>query len=93
MKEKLSACYAALSSDVDNEVPRAELEVLKVELIPLNIPEGETPRSKCWKVTVAPEFAAHMARGEAYPQAWSWRKWHPGPRTPQGKTSAADGRA
>ena len=93
VKEKLSACYAALSSGVENEVPRTEFKVLKVELIPLNIPEGETPRSKCWKVTVAPEFAAHMARGEAYPQAWSWRKWHPGPRTPKGKTSAADGRA
>ena len=93
VKEKLCACYAALSSDVDNEVPRAELKVLKVEQIRLTIPEGETPRSKCWKVTVEPEFAAHMARGEAYPQAWSWRKWHPGPRTPRGKTSAADGRA
>ena len=93
VKDKLRACYAALGSDDESEVPRAELKVLKIEQIKLKIPEGETPRSKCWKVTVAPEFALHMTRGEAYPQAWGWRKWHSGPRTPQGNTSAADGRA
>ena len=92
VKEKLCACYAALSSE-DDVVPRAELKVLKVENIPLKIPQGETPRSRCWKVTVAPEFEEHMARGEAYPQAWGWRKWNPGPRTFPGTSSAADGRA
>ena len=90
VKEKLSACYAALNAE--NDVSK-KFEVLKVVEIPLKIPQGETPRSKCWKVTVAPEFAEHMSRGEAYPQAWGWRKWHPGPRAATGKTSAVDGGA
>ena len=95
VKEKLGACYAALKSNAENEndLPGEELKVLKVDLIPLKIPVGETPRSKCWKVTVAPEFAVHMARAEAYPQAWGWRRWNPGPRAAPGKTSAVDGGA
>ena len=94
VKEKLSACYAALNATAENNVLKGFEEVLKVEEIPLRIPQGEKPRSKCWKVTVSAEFAEHMSRGEAYPQAWSWRKWHPGPRTAAtGKSSAVDGGA
>ena len=60
-----------------------ELVVLKVEHIPIKIPQGEERRSKCWKVTVGPEFVEHMAKDEAYPAAWGWRKWSRGPRVLQ----------
>ena len=56
------------------------LEVLSVVEVKLKIPPGETPRHRCWKVTVPPEYSAHMAKAEAYPSAWSWRKWNNGPR-------------
>ena len=59
--------------------------VLKVEEIPIRIPNGEARRSRCWKVTVPPEFGVHMAKGEAYPAAWCWRKWNRGPQGSQGR--------
>ena len=76
VKEKLAQCAAAVQVGKD-EVK--ELKILKVVHIPLKIPAGELPRSRCWKVQVEPEWAEHMASSEAYPAAWGWRKWQPGP--------------
>ena len=79
VKEKLVQCARAIR-EADEE---KELVIVGVEHIKLNIPVGETPRSKCWKVTVSPEWADHMLKGEAYPAAWGWRKWNQGPRRAQ----------
>ena len=76
VKEKLAQCATAIT--VEGEEPK-ELKILKVEHIPLKIPNGEVPRSRCWKVQVEPEWEAHMMSSAAYPAAWCWRKWHPGP--------------
>ena len=83
VKEKLVECAAAIAKDPGQENVK-ELVVLKVEHIPIKIPQGEERRSRCWKVTLGPEFADHMARDEAYPAAWGWRKWNRGPRASQG---------
>ena len=56
-----------------------QLEIASIEHIVIKIPQGEVPRSKCWKVTVPAKFREHMARGEAYPAVWRWRKWSRGP--------------
>ena len=76
VKEKLILCASALGEQVQEGVA---LEILKVVHIPLNIPQGEVPRSRCWKVTVPCQFADHMVKNEAYPAAWGWRKWNWGP--------------
>ena len=75
VKEKLTQCASAVSV-VEGEAN--QLKILKVEHIPLKIPQGEVPRSKCWKVQVEPSWAEHMMSSEAYPAAWGWRKWQPG---------------
>ena len=67
VKEKLLLCGEA-----------QKLEILKVEHIPLKIPSGETPRSRCWKVTVAPQWAEYMQTSVAYPASWGWRRWNRG---------------
>ncbi len=51
---------------------KPELEVMKVEQILVKIPEGEERRSRCWKVTVAPQFAEQMLKPESYPSVWGW---------------------
>ena len=79
VKEKLRECAAAMSAGQDQENAK-ELVVLRVEHIPIKIPQGEERRSRCWKVTVSPECAGHMAKDESYPAAWGWRKWNKGPR-------------
>ena len=84
VKEKLVQCAAALPLEQGQE-GRVNLVVLKVEEIPIRIPNGKARRSRCWKVTVSPEFGAHMAKGEAYPAAWGWRKWMRGPQGSQGR--------
>ena len=76
VKEKLVQCATAMS-----EESGSKLVVLKVEHIPIKIPQGEERRSRCWKVTVSPECAEHMTKDEAYPAAWGWRKWNRGPRS------------
>ena len=81
VKEKLMECARVIREAGDEK----ELEIVGVEHIKLKIPVGETPRSKCWKVTVSPEWADHMLKGEAYPAAWGWRKWNQGPRKVQGQ--------
>ena len=84
VKEKLTQCASAVGKGEANE-----LKILKVEHIPLKIPDGEVPRSKCWKVQVESSWADHMMSSEAYPAAWGWRKWHPGPS--RGKNSEDGG--
>ena len=78
VKEKLMQCATAMSA---NQESGSKLIVLKVEHIPIKIPQGEERRSRCWKVTVSPECAEHMAKDEAYPAAWGWRKWNRGPKS------------
>ena len=73
VKEKLTQCAVAVGKGEESP-----LKILKVEHIPLKIPEGEVPRSKCWKVQVESSWAEHMMSSEAYPAAWGWRKWHQG---------------
>jgi hypothetical protein len=82
VKEKLLQCAAAVPVEQGLE-GGVKLVILKVEHIPIKIPYGEERRSRCWKVTLAPEFAGHMAKGEAYPAAWGWRKWRMGPQVSQ----------
>ena len=67
---------------------KKELLCIQVEEILIKIPQGEERRSRCWKVTVEPQFAEHMMSPEAYPAAWGWRKWQRGPR----QASQAQGR-
>ena len=81
VKEKLVQCAAAVNAK-KSESERKELEILKVDEILLKIPQGEERRSRCWKVTVQPEFAEHMMTSEAYPAAWGFRKWQRGPSRP-----------
>jgi outer membrane murein-binding lipoprotein Lpp len=76
VREKLLLCAAALGGDQQQGVA---LEISSIDHIPIKIPQGETPRSKCWKVTVHPRFAEHMAQSQAYPAAWGWRRWSRGP--------------
>ena len=76
VKEKLMLCAAAVGGEEQEGVA---LEILKVEHIPLKIPQGEQQRSRCWKVTVPQQFAEHIGRSVAYPSAWGWRKWNKGP--------------
>ena len=76
VREKLLLCAAKVKDDGEGEV---ELLIQKVEHIAIKIPTGETPRSRCWKVTVAPEFADHMLKSSAYPASWGWRRWNRGP--------------
>ena len=78
VKEKLEQCATVMAV---NDESGSKLKVLKVEHIPIQIPNGEERRSRCWKVTVSPECAEHMAKDEAYPAAWGWRKWNRGPRS------------
>ena len=71
VKEKLKLCAAQVKED------QTELNILRVEHIPLRkIPPGEALRSRCWKVTVAPDWAEHMLTSAAYPGAWGWRRWN-----------------
>ena len=78
-----AATLAAKAVDEGNE--QEELQVLKVEQILIKIPEGEERRSRCWKVTVAPQFSAQMMKPESYPSVWGWRKWHKSrPQSSQG---------
>ena len=81
VKEKLVQCAAAVRAK-QPESEMKELEFVKVEEILVKIPEGEERRSRCWKVTVQPEFADYMMTGEAYPAAWGFRKWQRGPTRP-----------
>ena len=81
VKEKLIQCAAAVRTE-QPESEEKELEILKVEEILLKIPQGEVRRSRCWKVTVPPEFAEHMMTSKAYPAAWGFRKWQRGPSRP-----------
>ena len=78
VKDKLELCAA--------EEKEAVLDILKVEHIPLRkIPPGEPLRSRCWKVTVAADWAEHMMTSAAYPAAWGWRKWNRGPGPSRGQ--------
>ena len=86
VKDKLAQCASAMSA---GEGEAIQLKILKVEHIPLKIPSGEVPRSRCWKVTVEPNWAEHMMSSAAYPTAWGWRKWQPGPS--RGKKSEDGG--
>jgi hypothetical protein len=76
VSEKLLLCAAAVGGEQEEGV---KLEISSIEHITIKIPHGEAPRSKCWKVTVPPRFAEHMAKSEAYPAAWRWRRWSRGP--------------
>ena len=80
VKEKLVQCAAAAAEAKESE--GKELQIVKVEEILVKIPQGEERRSRCWKVTVQPEFAEHMMTSEAYPAAWGFRKWQRGPTRP-----------
>ena len=80
VREKLLLCAAAVGGDEQQGV---SLEISSIDHIPIKIPRGETPRSKCWKVTVPPRFAEHMAQSQAYPAAWGWRRWSRGPAVSQ----------
>ena len=84
VREKLLLCAAALGGDEQQGVT---LVISSIDHIPIKIPRGETPRSKCWKVTVPPRFAEHMAQSQAYPAAWGWRRWSRGPAV---RASAGD---
>ena len=79
VREKLALCAEAIVMEGE-DMARVQLEILSVVPINLKIPQGETPRSRCWKVTVAAQCAPHMARSEAYPADWGWRRWNNGPR-------------
>ena len=79
VKGKLVQCAAAVNAK-EGESEGKELQILKVEEVLLKIPQGEERRSRCWKVTVQPEFAEHMMTSSAYPAAWGYRKWHTGPK-------------
>ena len=84
VKAKLVECVRAAKA-VDEGNEQEELQVLKVEQILIKIPEGEERRSRCWKVTVAPQFSAQMMKPESYPSVWGWRKWHKSrPQSSQG---------
>ena len=86
VKEKLRLCAVQAKGD------QTELIILKVEHIPLRkIPLGETPRSRCWKVTVAPDWAEHMLTCAAYPGAWGWRRWNRGPDLRREQGQQGDG--
>ena len=89
VREKLILCAAAIG---DQNQAGVALEILKIEHIPLKIPQGEVQRCRCWKVTVPPQFAEHMEKSAAYPAVWGWRKWNRGPQVKQG-VGATDGRA
>ena len=78
VREKLTLCAAALGGQ---DLEGVALEILKIEHIRLKIPHGEVPRSRCWKVTVPPQFSEHMVKSSAYPSAWGWRKWNRGPQS------------
>ena len=86
VKAKLVECVsAAKADDEESGKEKQELQVLKVEQILIKIPDGEERRSRCWKVTVAPQFSAQMMKPESYPSVWGWRKWHNSrPQTSQG---------
>ena len=77
VKEKLMLCAVSVGGDQEAGV---QLQGLKVDHIPLKIPNGEAPRSRCWKVTVPHQFAEHMSKSEAYPASWGWRRWNRGQR-------------
>ena len=79
VKEKLSLCAEAMQGEGGGD-EAAKLKVLSVVEIKLKIPPGESPRHRCWKVQVEPQFSDHMSKAEAYPAAWSWRRWNNGPR-------------
>jgi phenylpyruvate tautomerase PptA (4-oxalocrotonate tautomerase family) len=83
VKEKLLLC-ASQSGGGENGGAE-KLEILKVEHIPLKIPSGETPRSRCWKVTVAPQGAEYMQTSAAYPASWGWRRWNRGSQSLQSR--------
>ena len=85
VKAKLIECARASKAGEGSGTEKPELEVMKVEQILVKIPEGEERRSRCWKVTVAPQFAEQMMKAESYPSVWGWRKWHRGrPQSPPG---------
>ena len=85
VKAKLIECARASNAGEGSGTEKPELEVMKVEQILVKIPEGEERRSRCWKVTVAPQFAEQMMKAESYPSVWGWRKWHRGrPQSPPG---------
>ena len=90
VKEKLELCADAAKGE-GGEDDVGKLNILSVVEVKLKIPPGETPRHRCWKVTVPPENAAYMAKAEAYPSAWSWRKWNNGPRTGLGDRQGDEG--
>ena len=89
VKEKLQQCARAVAEEGGEENVK-ELNIVAVEHIKLNIPQGEAPRSKAWKVTVSPDCVSHMLKGAAYPAAWGWRKWHQGPRRDQARQKGID---
>ena len=92
VKEKLILCAASVGWEQEQGI---QLQILKVEHIPLKIPQGDTPRSRCWKVSVSSQFAEHMGRNEAYPASWGWRRWNQGSqrtREFQGGRAWQDGR-
>ena len=83
VREKLQLCATKVQEEgVGRGV---ELQIVRVEHIPLKIPQGENLRSRCWKVTVAAENAEQMLLNSSYPAAWGWRKWNRGPRASQGE--------
>ena len=82
VKENKQEQGAAAARAKQPESEMKELEKMKVEEIVLKILQGEERRSRCWKVTVLPEFAEHMMTTEAYPAAWGFRKWQRGPTRP-----------
>ena len=85
VKTKLIECARASKAEEGSGNEKPELEVMKVEQILVKIPGGEERRSRCWKVTVAPQFAEQMMKPESYPSVWGWRKWHRGrPQSPPG---------
>ena len=86
VSEKLLLCAAAVGGEQEVGIM---LEISSIEHIAIKIPHGETPRSKCWKVTVPPRFAEHMATSGAYPAAWRWRRWSRGPLL-QSRTGAGE---
>ena len=73
IKNYLEECAAALPEE--EKLP-SKLKILQVSHIPIKRGEGIPARSKCWKVTVSPEFREHMLTPRAYPSTWYARKWH-----------------
>ena len=72
VQKYLEECANALPAE--EKLPK-KLEILQVRNIPIKRTDGAPLRSKCWKVSVPPEFREHMLNPKAYPSSWFARQW------------------